>query len=337
MRITTQTLIKIAEDTVQQRVKGSHTLLAVYLCGSMNGEGVPALGDTGDVDLVFIHEVEPPAPREFVRITDDYHLDIAHHTRRDYRTPRELRTHPWLGPAIYNFRILHDPRHFLDFAQASVRDRFHQPAQALARARSFANEARQAWVSLLGSQPAPGTVSLYLGALASAINAYASLDGNPLPERRLLTQFFGCTAAWGEPGLYMGVVELLGGAHVDREDLRGWLPAWGEAYTAAAKSASVQLGLHPDRFRYYQGAFQSLLESERPADLLWPLFNSWSLAAREAAGNQRLISAWEQAVARAGLAGEGFGERVAALDGYLDLLEDRLERWGAAQGVGEFD
>ncbi|NJN44708.1 MAG: hypothetical protein HC806_08325 [Anaerolineae bacterium] len=120
MRITRQTLQKIAEDTVAQRVQANRNLLAVYLTGSVSQELDPVLGGTADIDLVFIHEYEPPTDREIIRLTEDVHLDILHHTRQDYNQVRDFRVHPLMGPVIYGCQILHDPRHFLDFAQASV-------------------------------------------------------------------------------------------------------------------------------------------------------------------------------------------------------------------------
>jgi hypothetical protein len=54
------------------------------------------------------------------------------------------------------------------------------------------------------------------------------------------------------------------------------------------------------------------------------------LALPEGAGER---AAWQEAFERLGLLGEGFGERVAALDAYLDTVELALERWASERGV----
>lgn len=132
MRITPETLHKIAHDTIANRSRTDHSLLAAYLQGSLLTDS-PLLGNTADIDLFLVHTSEVELARELVRLTDDVHLDIAHHTHTLYRQPRTLRLHPWLGPAVYGCKILYDPQHFMDFAQASVRAQFHRPDNVIAR------------------------------------------------------------------------------------------------------------------------------------------------------------------------------------------------------------
>ena len=42
---------------------------------------------------------------------------------------------------------------------------------------------------------------------------------------------------------------------------------------------------------------------------------------------------WAEAFQRMGLQGEGFAQRVAALDAYLDTVEEILDYWARAAGV----
>ncbi len=339
MRITHQILMKVARDAIEEMARRDHTLLAVYLSGSLNSEKDPALGGAADVDLVVIHQIPPETGREFRRLTDDYHLDITRLDRRTFDTPRQLRTHPWLGPAIYQFKIMHDPSHFLDFVQAGVRDRFNRPSNVLQRAFAFAQEARRAWVELSESDrpvDSQGVLS-FLEAAASGLNAIASLSGRPIPERRLLQDYYHLADSLGAPELYRDLVALLGGADISLEDLRGWLPVWGETFTAAAPHAAPESGIHPDRFSYYRLAFQAILETERPSDLLWTLLHSWCLAVLAIPQQPRLGTAWEQAFEALGLRGAAFAERLSALDAYLDTVEERLDAWGNARGVGVYE
>ena len=118
---------------------------------------------------------------------------------------------------------------------------------------------------------------------------------------------------------------------------RGWLPLWGETFTAAAPNAAPESGIHPDRFNYYRAAFQALLETERPSDILWPLLYSWCRAVHALQHQPRLVKAWEQAFEKLGLWGPAFAERLAGLDSYLDQIEERLDAWGNARGVGAYE
>ena len=147
MRITHDMLMKVASDAVARQARQNRDLLSAYLCGSLLGEDY-LLGGTADVDLVFIYNEPYPLEREVRRLTDDVHLDIAHHSRARYRQTRELRLDPWMGPTIYWSKILYDPQHFMDFTQASVRGQFNQPDNIIARARLQSNHARQAWFNL---------------------------------------------------------------------------------------------------------------------------------------------------------------------------------------------
>ena len=110
MRITRELLHRIAEDTIENRAKEDNSIIAAYLHGTvMEGED-PVLGGAADIDIVFIHE-DFDREREIIRMTEDVHLDIEHHSKDQYQPPKELRTRPWLGYAIYRCQLLYDPQH----------------------------------------------------------------------------------------------------------------------------------------------------------------------------------------------------------------------------------
>ncbi|MFQ5615322.1 MAG: hypothetical protein ACE5GO_02540 [Anaerolineales bacterium] len=341
MRITRQLLLRIAKDTVAKRVRSNRNLLAVYLSGSLAGETDPIVGGAGDIDLVFVHEMRPPADREIVRLTEDVHLDIYHHDRAIYRQPRTLRTHPWLGQAIYGCQILHDPRHFLDFTQASVRAHFFHPDTVLQRSRAQIELARETWFSFqfygrLGTivdQPGRVEMTKYLRAVANVANAIANLNGSPLPERRFLPVFSSRAEDLGKPGLYPGLLGLLGAPAVEADDLRAWLPVWKSVYETAGELTERPIELHPYRYPYYRRAMDTLLESERPMDALWPLLNTWMEAVNCLPEGHDALETWQKVFLYLGLLGGGFTERIAALDAYLDLAEETLEGWAGTKGV----
>lgn len=333
MRITNSMLNKIARDTVSRRARSDRSLLAAYLSGSLVS-GNPLLGGTADIDIFFIHDERVSPEREIQRMTDEVHLDIAHHGREDYQQARALRLHPWLSHSILNCRILYDPRHFLDFTQASVGGQFNLPENVLGRVQKQAENARHIWLALhdLEGEPGLAEVKQYLLAVRQAANAVVCLNGPPLTDRRFLLQFPGRAAAVGKTGLYPGLVGLLGGAQAEADTLKESFQAWEEAYQAVPPENSPAR-LHPDRFAYYQRAFISILAGKQPQDMLWPLLRTWVEAVELMPDDSPHTQKWRESFQELGLLDSGFLERVAALDAYLDNVEELLDEWALARGV----
>lgn len=333
MRINKATLLKIANDTATKRSRSDRDVMAVYLHGSVLGKD-PLLGGTADIDLVFVHSSGALIPREIQRLTDEVHLDIAHHDFKEYRQTRELRVHPWMGPTIFSCKILYDPQHFMDFTQASVRGQFYRPDYVLARARNLFEHARQMWFSLndLKDEPDLEHVQTYLKAVEHVANAIASLSGSPLTERRFLIQFNERAEAVNRSGLYAGLLGLLGAPNTTGEQLRSWLPEWQTTYE------NIPLGDAPPRLKpvrrlYYQRAFEKVLRGDRPHDALWPLISTWTDAVSLTSPKEAEQAAWNESLRVLDLLGPGFSGRVAALDAFLDTVEEVLDEWGRVSGA----
>lgn len=334
MRINRQILLNIATDTVGRRVRQDRSVLAAFLCGSLLSNDY-LLGGATDIDLVFIHFDTPPVEREVVRLTDEVHLDISHFAQADLREPRRLRLHPWLGPMISSGRSLHDPQHFLDFTQASVRGQFDRPDHVFERARALLQRARLEWTWLTensGTHVDPRVTKRYLKGLEQATNAIASLSGAPLTERRLLAEFPERAAAVGQPGLYAGVLGLLGVSQVSVETLYKWLKGWESAFEALP-AAERPVRLHPARFAYYREAIKAQLAGERPLAASWALISTWTLAATRLPVQHPAHEAWRAACQQLGLCQEALDERLKALDSFLDTVEALLEDWAVRNGV----
>lgn len=333
MRITSETLFKIAHDTMIQRTRSDRDLIAIYLHGSLL-EGDPLLGGTTDIDLVFIHDDAAPVAREIQRLTDEVHLDIAHHSRGEYRHARDLRLHPWLGPTLFRCKILHDPQHFMDFTQAGVRSQFNRPDNILARARSQAEHAREMWLALheMTTEPGLEDVALFLRAVEHAANAISLLSGPPCTERRFLLQFSQRAEAIGRGGLFLGLLGLLGAQNANVESLRAWLPAWEVAYKAIP-SGKAPPRLHPDRRAYYRQALDKTLQSEQPRSVLWPMLHTWTHAVSLLPLDSAEHQTWQEVFRQLELFGPALAQRIAALDAYLDTIEETLDEWGRANGV----
>jgi predicted nucleotidyltransferase len=338
MRITRETLLKIARDTVADRVRSDHSIAAIYLVGSLLDED-PLLGGTTDIDLVIIHDRDQQAVREVVRLSSEITLDIAHHIQSDYSHPRHLRANPWIGPALFQMRtVLHDTQHWLEFTQASACAQFNRPENVLDRARQPAEAARQAWLKLQSNpQPAseavPGMVWIYLKSLELAANAISSLSGAPLTERRFLLGFTARATQVNKPGLAIGLTSLLGADLANPDLLQSWLPVWAEAYRAASVLPAAPLRLHPDRRLYYERGMTALLAGKQPLAAIWPLLRTWTLASSILPNGSPHLTSWLEACHQLHLGPEDMPERISALDAYLDTVEETLDAWAKTNGV----
>ena len=333
MRINRSSLLRVIRNTVTQRTRNNPNLLSIYLGGSLLGNDY-ALGGAVDIDLFFVHAGAVEQGREIVRMTDEVHLDIAHHEQRAYRQPKALRLDPWMGANIKTCEIYYDPGHFMDFTQASVRGQFDHPDNVLVRVRKQAEEARQIWFKYEMEIPRPGPKEIgdYLRSLWNAGNAVASLSGSPLTERRYLLQYPQRAQAVGRPGLTAGFLGLLGAQNVEVETIRGWLQTWATAYDALPADRSPA-SLHPDRKFYYLLAFEEILDGEQPMAALWPLLNTWTRITNNLPGDKTVNETWQGVFQQLGLLDSGFGERIEALDAYLDLVEETIDSWARRQGV----
>ncbi|MCJ7702920.1 MAG: hypothetical protein MUO62_15160 [Anaerolineales bacterium] len=334
MKITSDLLYKYARATVDKRTHRDYTVLAVYLTGSMVTEENPLLGGTADIDLVFIHIGDPQVPREILSINKDIHIDIAHHPQRDYLERITLRTHPWMGPVLSEAVVLYDPQHFMGLTQASVRGLFHQPGNVIQRAQSQMETARRRWFDFqpIPENPGPTEIMAYLQVLNCAANAIALLVGEPLTERRFLINFPKSANRAGHPGLYPGLLGMLGAPKVDPETLVSWTGEWTNTFHALPTD-NRHPRLHPYRQNYYRKAFDVILESDQPLNILWPLLRTWTLAAEALPESDPGYQSWKDACQHMGLLGSGFGERVLALDAFLEQVEGAIRTWGTVKGA----
>ena len=334
MRVTRESLIRIAKETAQERAYNNKDIIAAYLTGSLLTEE-PFLGGVTDIDLVLVTANKPPMTREIVALTPDFHLDISYHSKAEYDPPRELRVNPWLGYEIYDPMLLHESQHFFEFTQASVRAgfEFHEPALVLQRCRTLLDHGRKIWFDLMDirADSGPMDVRKYLKSLYHGVNVIAELNGPPLPERRLLLLFPSLAKQANRPGLSAGLLGLLGATGVDASTLESWLPEWESMFKAAFKTGTAEARIHTARLNYYKKCFEAMLGGEDPTVMLWPLFNTWTYAA--VALPESEISAWGVAREKLGLAGESFVERVEGLDHFLDELDILLDEIAAANGL----
>ena len=336
MRVTRESLIRIAKETAQERAFNDRDIIAAYLTGSLvSSETDPMLGGTADIDIIFVHAEEPKHRREFVKLTPDFHLDISHRAKTEFKRPRELRLDPWLGWEMYDPLLLYEREKFFEFIQAGLRAgfEFNAPAPALQRSRLLLSQGRSIWRDLLAIENTltPGDVAHYMKALYHAVNAVAELSGPPLQERRLMLEFAPRAEMAQRPGMNAGLTSLLGASHLDPAFINDWIPEWRLAFEAAMENSRVDPRIHPARLNYYEKAVRSMLAGENPRAALWPLLQTWTLALDVLP--EEAWSAWRAACEQLHLTTSGFEEHVNELDQYLDEVEILLDELATQHGL----
>ncbi len=331
MRVTRETLIRLAKENARTRAFDNKDILAAYLIGSLLNDGDPFIGGLTDIDLVFVTAGKPPRTREIVKLTGDFHLDITYHARAEYNPARELRVNPWLGPEIYNPMLLYEREKFFDFVQAAVRAgfEFHAPTLTLQRCRTLLAHGRGCWTDLLdvNENVSPKEVAHYLKAVYHAACAIAELNGNPLAERRLLLDFPALAEKANRPQMAAGLAGLLGGLSLESGLPADWFPAWQKDFLAAAASGKADARINVVRVNYYLKAFEAMTD----ISALWPLLHTWTLSALVLPAAQ--LQDWQAAVTQLGLTGEAFSEKVQGLDQFLDEVEILLDEIASANGL----
>lgn len=335
MRITRDKLLKLAQTYVTQQLMAKARPVCIYLTGSLLFEDA-MIGGTADIDLIYVHDSEPPQAREIIRITDEVHLDIAHVSQDVFRYPRQLRTDPWLGAFMcYNPKPFHDTQHWFEFTQAGICAHFDQPGYVFERARPMAETARQTWMNLQAGQvPAgPQQTLSYLQALEKAANAIACLSGPPLTERRFLLLYPERTQSVQRPGLAAGLVDLLS---ENRDLLEGDLPAfvqrWKTSLITVSQRETCPPRLQAPRLLYYTRAVEALWE-ETPAAALWILVRTWTAAICILGIDSPAGEEWRAAMQTVGLSCEQIENQLDALDAYLDNVEETLDIWALENGL----
>lgn len=328
MKITPKYLQGLAENTVESMAKDSFDILAAFLWGSLVSKQDPFLNETTDIDLVFIHNAPPQVRREIQHLTDQIHLDIAHHTQKEYLEGKELRLDPWLGPSLFNAKILYDPQHFMDYTLASVRAMFYRPDHVMMRVRPLVTQARQIWLELQTPpmEDSSEIVTQYLETIRLIANTVALLNGENLTERRFLASFSEHAQGLNRPELYAGLLGLLGSSQVELDTLHDWITAWERDFQALPEEQRPKQ-LHPYRYGYYRQAFKAHLESAHPKNVLWPLLRTWQLAATANS------TTWQEVCYQLDFLGPGFSNRLQGLDLYLEQIEALTETWAQEHGA----
>jgi hypothetical protein len=128
-----------------------------------------------------------------------------------------------------------------------------------------------------------------------------------------------------------GLVGLMGASALDNSQMSAWLPEWKLAFEAAMENPNVDPRIHPARVNYYDKAIQAMLGGDQPQAAVWPLMQTWSLAAEVL--SDPFVDAWRSACGQLGFTGTSFEERVQGLDQFLDEVEALLDELAVQYGL----
>jgi hypothetical protein len=236
---------------------------------------------------------------------------------------------------MYDPLLLFEREKFFEFVQAGLRAgfEFNAPAPALQRSRLLLSQGRQAWRKLLEVEDVvtPKDVNQYMESLFQAVNAVAELSGPPLHERRLLLEFASRAETAQRPEMNAALIHLLGAAELDPSIMNEWLPDWKVAFEAAMGNVDVDARIHPVRVNYYEKAIQAMLAGDTPHAALWPLLQTWTLAADVLP--EHALDAWHNVCAQLGFTGAGIEAHANGLDNFLDEVEALLDELATQHGL----
>jgi hypothetical protein len=122
----------------------------------------------------------------------------------------------------------------------------------------------------------------------------------------------------------------LGASDLDLSVINAWLPDWKLAFEAAAENDHADSRIHSARLNYYEKAIRAILAGETPHAALWPLLQTWALAADMLPDH---AAAWNSVSEQLGFTSDRFEEHVNGLDQYLDEVEILLDELATQHGL----
>jgi hypothetical protein len=336
MRTTKETLLRLARDTAAISANQDHSIICIYLTGSLVTEN-PFIGGTTDVDLFFVHTEKPIQRREIRYLSDDVTLDIAHVEQTLYQQPRHLRADAWLGPFLCaKPKVLYDTRHWFEFTEASVGAQFYRPEYMLERARSLAAAARRIWTDFHLSPPeiTPFHVQEYLHCIELAGNAVALLSGAPLPLRHFFLDLPMRTQVVKRPDLFDLFSSTILPENRKEVEWQQWIPDWIDTLRLASTSKECPPCLTSPRRNYYSKAVDSLWEVN-PAAASWILMQTWNQSSALISSESESIDNWREACSAFLQINGSFEPALERIDHLLDSVEETLDVFSSENGLTE--
>ncbi|NMB61654.1 MAG: hypothetical protein GYA18_04855 [Chloroflexi bacterium] len=336
MRVTRNLLLETARNHVKSQTLNNPDIACVFLVGSLLSDN-PFIGENTDIDLVFIHNTEPAAPREVIPMGDEFNLDILHFPRRIFNQPKTLREDPWLGCLFCEKPfVLYDSYHFYDFLRAGVYSNFFSPTYAYARSQYFYIRARKRWMDLhqaeQGKNFSVSFVFAYLQTLYDAANTIACLTGKPIPERRFLTTLEAITTYLGRPGLASGMRDLFAPTNYDLIDWQDLHQQLTIIFSILSDKSYCPPQYAPARVNYYLGA-ASYYQVERFDESIWILLWVWTNIMQMLPKRSPEVRGWKDFCEQLNFSRDSIPLKLQQLDIYLDAVDETCGEWGKVSGL----
>lgn len=326
MRVTRDLLLNLARDHTEKMIARDRGIDCVFITGSLL-DSDPFIAGITDIDLFCVHSRSVAERREIVRINADVHLDIAHYEEEEFSPPRKLRTDPWLGSILARGPlVLHDPQHWLDYTRSAGTAQFNHVENISSRVRFFLAPARLTWQSLQDGAIPQGVkrVQALLEVIRDTANAAATMNGAPLPLRRLFLELPARCSLLGMSELAGDLVQSFTSESVTDDQWEGWFHGWESAHEQLVETGKIPLTLNAARRNYHLKAIKSLAE-ERPAAALWILLSTWTRMAAALPKSDEPYKAWQTLSRQLELDNRNLPARLELLDGALDRLEESLD------------
>lgn len=335
MKITKERLLTLTQMYLNKLVRSDHSVVCVYLVGSMLEED-PFINGTTDVDLVIVHNVPVSENREIVAISPEATLDIHHIEQNTYSPPRKIRKDPWVGSSLcFDPIVLYGTGHWFEFAQASVEAGFFQPEAVIYRSRLFSNAAREKFSSLGTTMQQGGNyTAAYLKTIENAANAVATLVGKPLTDRTMFKQFKAIADNLDEPELMADLHALLLGNRDISPYYEYFFNAWKyyiEFFGNNPVSHSM-MKLNASRLLYYMRPVEWYW-NEHLTSSIWLMAKTWSSIANYIQLDDNEY--YNSFLTMLEISPHFFVQRHDQLEALLEKVEDVQEKWGREKGFIE--
>lgn len=333
------TLLRLARDYADRKMKERPTMRAVVLIGSV-ARGEPPLGDAVDLDVLLIDDYIPDPAYDLVRLSENVLVDALFVRTADYADRIALRAQPFAAPAINDALILHDPRHYFDILQASVRAPYNKPDNLFARSRSAFDSARRSVdrFSLWREDPPAGPPGLddlaefrsALYQLGQCLILLAGQPGDTVGVRKFMVRYEAAVRQL-QPDLYPLFLDALGVTKFPADEYESFLADWLALYKSARQGSLAGPLAHPARRGYYERGFRALAAEGHSLNTLW-LFEH-TLAAC-AVGLEPQPEPWRRYLQVTGKAtSAGFVERVRCAEQLLARTDATLAAWARKENV----
>jgi hypothetical protein len=332
-------LLRLAREFADRKIKANPTLRAIVLAGSV-ARAEPALGDAVDIDILLIDDVVPDPAYEVERLSENVFIDATYVRVAELADRKALRMHHYLAPALNDALILHDPRHYFDILQASVRAPYNKPDNIYARARAALTPAQRIidrFTLWREDPPADGPSfndladlrqALYL--IAQSIILLSGQPGDAVGPRKFMVRFEAASRRH-DTNLYPLFLESLGIARLPPNVLDSFLPEWLALYKAANQRGSTHPVIHSYKRGYYERGFKALAAEAHTLNTLW-LFEQTLAACAQAA--DPVPPVWQSYLNATGKADTaGFMERIRQVESLTALADATLNGFAKKENV----